>query len=81
MGPLTEINPLTYTSWIWLGFLAGLNLNGLLKCTVVQTFLTQVPWVPYEIFFWTFLAFWVALANEVKEEYVEIAEAETDIEV
>ena len=45
----------------YLGFLAGLKVFGLLKCTVVRTFLTRVPWVPFTIFFWTFWAFWIDL--------------------
>merc|ERR1739838_606427 len=48
--------------WV-LGFLVGLKVFGLLKCTLVRTFLTRVPWVPFTIFFWTFWAFVVTLAG------------------
>ncbi len=40
-----------------LGCLSGLKVLGLLKCTVVLTFFTLVPWVPFTTFFCTFSAF------------------------
>lgn len=47
----------------YLGVLAGLKVLGLLKCTLVRTFLTRVPWVPLTVFFWTFWALRTALAG------------------
>ena len=47
----------------YLGCLTGLKVFGLLKWTEVRTFFTLVPWVPLTVFFWTFWAFWIALAG------------------
>jgi hypothetical protein len=47
----------------YLGFLAGLKVWGLLKWTVVRTFLTLVPCLPLTTFFCTLTAFCTCLAG------------------